>query len=824
MTDRPWRLLSVIALRQAGFAVDRLTPYRSAEAATEAADLAAREAALRARLPALKADLRRVASGAGRSAATRVGQLRPLPEARVAALTRHLDPAAAHRLGRYQAGAVELAEAWAGWDDRCRDRLRAAAAALRTEFRDDPLLRDALLLSNEASFDVFAAWLDGDEDPGSPRSRRMADSLACYLQRFTTKNETHAHFGPVDIGRVDRTAAGLRWEPAGLRRRAYLSHWAAERIAAAISAGAGPERIRPRRRPWVFLRDGVVHRYEFTSPDGLSMDWRFRAADPVAVTPAEAELLDLCDGAATVAELSARLSRDVTAELAGLARRDLVVDRIEVPVGSADPLADLRAADPGAPALTGLARALATVPAAADRPAAIRALGERFTALTGAAANRGTGLHYADRNVFYEECHGRLADLRVGRTFADLVESELAPVYSLMLAAPRLRIIRERAVLADWVARRFGPGTDVPLDLFYRAYFDDRPALLAACDVVDAEVAALDRDLSDLLLTGADRAGTEVVLSAERLAAFLERCPDGPPAVCNPDVMVAAADPEAFARGDFLAVVGDCHGTRELLSHSSLGPLIAETEPGFAAEVTAAYQSLLEPGERLCDLARSHPDKTAVRVPLGMPDVEIYGRSGRDRREVLQPRDMVLRHEGGTVHLYAHGVAERLRMLAPPSGGPSIRLDPLAPLAFPRRLGGLGLQAGHLAYVPRIRTGRTVLQRRIWRVPAEEIRGVGPGGVARQGDAAELFAATLLRRRYGLPEQVFVKFEAEPKPLYVDFAAPVLVRQMFRFARQASGPAVVSEMLPDAGGLWLHRDGSRFTSEIRCAMFSGPTR
>ena len=90
----------------------------------------------------------------------------------------------------------------------------------------------------------------------------------------------------------------------------------------------------------------------------------------------------------------------------------------------------------------------------------------------------------------------------------------------------------------------------------------------------------------------------------------------------------------------------------------------------------------------------------------------------------------------------------------------------------------------------------------------------------RRGDAAELFAADRLRESHGLPRRVFAKLPSEPKPIYVDFSSPLLVRQLFRMARTSSGTAVFSEMLPGPDELWLTINDRRYTSEVRCAVFS----
>lgn len=841
-TGPRWSLLPVVALRQAGFSFDMVSAYACPQAVRESAELAAAEARLRLVATRVKKILRDADPPGWVGAASALGMLRPLASSFADDAGRRLPARDASVLQDYQALAAGLADRWRRFEGEHRARLTASATHLVASFRQDPLLRDVLLLSNDDNYPLFESWLEAPGEVMGRRGRKMVDLLTKYLQRVTTKNETHSHFGPVTAGSVDRTRPGVSWSRAEPQRFAHFSHWAAEQLAVAFSSDAGMfERVRPRRRPWAFVRGGQATLYAFTTEDGLAAGWRFAMVGGERLDEEQVWLLENCDGASTVSELRELFARrlgaghaDFDKTLDHLVRCGLVVARFETPIGTPLPLRELRLqiaeGGPGPSGCREAERALTELERLLDdlahgplpsRPATVRTLKERFSALSGKAAHRGSGRHYADRSVFFEECHSPVRDFRVGHNLASFIENELGPVYDLALAGPRLRIIREKAALADWVSERFGPGVPVPLDRFYAAYFADRPSLLRVCDEIDAELDRLDLALTSALLAGVDTGVAEVEVPPDRLAAALGHCPSRLPALCNPDVMLAAADVEALDRGDFLAVVGDCHAVRELLSHTSFAPLLQAQLPDLPEQVVAAYRRLLDDDELLCDMARSHPDKTAIQITLPIPDVEIFGRSGKPRSEVIQPaRTYVVATPGGGIELRAREIPRRLRLLAPPAGGPSIRQDPLSPFAFPRKLGGLGLRAEHLLHAPRIRTGRTVLQRELWRIPAGELHGVGIAGFGRTGDAAEFHAACGLRERHRLPRYCFVKFAGEPKPLFVDFEAPLFVRQMFRLAQGANGLVEFSEMLPGPDRLWLTHEGRRYTTEIRCAVFS----
>ncbi|MEV5549418.1 lantibiotic dehydratase [Streptomyces sp. NPDC052309] len=838
-----WRLVPIVVLRQAGFPMEALNPLVDTASVDEAHALLESRSRLTSLARELKPVLRQHQVPGCPQSASRVGQLRPLPGRELRRATAALPDEAARTLHTYQASAEEFAREQEAFTARHRTRLDRARTAVAEAFGDERL-RQVLLLSNDAAYPEFAAWLDTFQGDMGRHTRRMTDLLTMYLQRVTTKNETHSHFGPFTVGRVG-DVPGIGWaSEREMERRTLFSHWAAEKLAQSAAAVPGLfDFVRPRRRPLSFLRDGRIDLYAFTTRDGLDTDWNFQHLGGREVAAHEAWLWQRCDGERTLRELRAEWDTELGPHapvpfdqvLKELVAREWVVAEFEIPIGDHEPLAALRrqllSAPPeqAAPILSAigdfeedLAR-FAKLPLA-ERPAALTATKARFEKLTGTAANRNSGLHYADRSILFEEAHGELAGLTIGPDIARFITDELSIVYETVLARPRLRMRRELAILTRWVAGRFGADVEVPLDRLYSEFFRDRHALEEKCAAVEAELAALDQAITDALLGegGVDR--PEVVVERGRMEAILAAHPRTPAAVVDPDVLFAAASRQDLCEGRFTAVIGDCHAVREVITHTSFGPLIQERAPELLPEVYEGYLSLLDDGEVLANLSRGHPDKSSTQLVYPCHDLEVYGRSGQSRDRVVQPSQLYVVLRDGRLELRAHGVEGRLRLMAPPAGGPSIRQDPLSPFAFPRHFGGAGLDAPTLEHIPRIRCDRVVLQRETWRVPAARLRGAaafdGPAGQTGGEEAAEFVAACRLRSELGLPRHVFVKVPSEPKPIYVDWQAPLLVRQLCRLAARRDGTLEISEMLPTPGQRWLSVHGHRYTSELRCAVFS----
>lgn len=836
-----WTAMSHGLLRQAGFALDTLDPLAYDLSAELSAARAATDHA--AELADRLAKMIRQGDVDGRQRAlSRLGLLRDLAEEDTAGLPAEF----AEPLTGYQDAVRGLKNSVSVLERRYAAALEGSRRYVARLFREDTALRQVLLLSNEAHYPRFASWLDRDGALSDRTGRRMTDLLTMYLQRVASKNETTSHFGPVSVGSLtleagDRdTADGLTWTDGPIERVAFFSHWAAERLAETFSADPRLRgRVRPRLRPLAFRDGDRIDLFAFRTRTGMPGDWRFVVVGSSAVDEAADWLWCHCDARRTVDELhrewaagTGRPGAELDEALSRAEADGWLVTAAEIPIGAVRPLdtlselvaeADGDAGDLHA-ALERFDRFLAEFPlaAAADRAALLASLKSDFEALTGGAAERPGGTHYADRSLFYEEAHGPQRDLVVGPGLTDFVTGELTPVYGLVLLAPRLRMRRERAILTRWAQDRFGIGVDVPLHHFYQAFFADRPELEAACAEVDDEIAAVERELRKVLLPdtgeGADR--REVQVDRTRLEELIARHSGDVPALCSPDVMLAARDVRALADGDFTAVVGDCHALRDPLTHSSLAPLLAARADGIVAEAQQRYEELLDPDEIIVDLARAHLDKTGAQLTYPCPDVEVHGRSGKPRDQVVQPAQLSVTVAPEHLELRARGVSGRLRLKSPFAGGPGIRHDPLSVFAFPRHFGGIGIRTDDLAHVPRIRCGRVVLRRESWRVPVSDLRPWSPGGHAVAADTAAHLGAVRLRERLGLPRYCFVKIPGEPKPVFLDWEAPLLVRQLVRLVKGAEGALEFSEMLPGPDGLWLEVDGRRHTSELRCTVFS----
>lgn len=823
-----WQAANVFMLRQAGFPFELLNSLHYPAAVIKTAAIDTFEADLRATAAIALVPLRNMEDrAAAQQAASSIGMLRPLPTMLVQSLDARLTGHGRRAVHDYIEALLRYRGAVADFERAHQALLDAHRVLVMVAFREDPRLQGVLLLSNDNMYKLFESWLkDHEEIEWNVKTRRRADLLTLYLQRVTAKNETNSYFGPLSAGCFSGDL-GLSWsDTAPERRRAYFSHWAAEEIGRVL-AGTPSLRphVRPRRNP-LALRDGdEVILYESVNVTGVPPDWTFTQQPSRLLSEHERWLFDRADGVLSLRRLHELWRGDAAAldaAVESLRTARLLFAHFEIPVGEIDPLGalitQLPSGDPGAKTILGTLTEMHTLVkdfAQGEHDSRVRtlaALKSRFEQISGHSANRAQGMHYADRSVLHEECLAQVDNVVAGAWLRDFITGELSMLYDIQLLGPRHRMRRERALMSDWFTARFGRRGDASLLEFYQGYFRDREELTRRCRVVDDEVAAIDAGLAATLMSAGSADAAEIEVDRAAIDGFLRDWPTTPAAVCNPDLMLAASSPEELADGKFLAVVGDCHAMRELLTHSSFGPLIAECHPTLVAEIVGHYQALLDEGEVLCDVVRTHLDKTSTQLTLPLPDVEFLGRSPKGRADTVPAARLRVRHHEHTgLHLYTEGRPGRLRLLGPPANGPSIARDPLAIFSFPRHFGGLLIRGGDAEHLPRFRCGRVVLQRELWRVEC------GTLNLTREGAAFR--AASSLRERLRLPRFVFAKHPSEPKPVLVDFESPLLVSQFVRLARGRIGPVVITEMLPSPDQLWLTANGHHYTSEVRLALF-----
>jgi hypothetical protein len=719
------------------------------------------------------------------------------------------------------ARAVDDAGGWRPDDPGLRTAYEKAVARLTeavARVADDPRFREAVAWQNPA---LVGSCLDKlvHGEPRNVRGRLHESTVVRYLQRYLLKNDTIGFFGPVGWATLSPDAVDLHVVPGeGLLtvRTTHFEMWAVDEVAGALAE-------RPELSGWLIPRPALA----VTVAGGMLLR---PLRPPVALTATEVAAYELCDGRRTVREVVARLGARTDAALARLAglgavhvgldgpvdswperalrsRLDAVDDdsvRVAA-VSSLDALIEARDA-------MGAARCAEDVIAYGDR------LADLFHAVTGAAATRRPGEAYAGRTLVYQDAR-RDVDVVVGRAVLDALAAPL----SLLLDSARWLVARAaegyrelfRALHERESARSGSP--DVPLGhLIILAAADLTASGHALPGPVRAAIGEFQQRWRQVL-NRPDDARRITVDSAAIAAAIGDQfggasVPWRAAMHHSPDVMIAAAGPDAVARGDFLLVLGELHLALNSLDnrffvqhHDDPGRLLSAIEADFA-------------GRRIyAALPKSSPfvsSRVWPPVALLSPEYTYWSWSG-EPSSVDPPGPVIA---GGDLT-----VGCRDGVLRATAGATGVAYDLMEVLGEILSTAVVNAFRPFAAspHNPRVTIDRLVVSRESWTFPAADTAWAFV-----KDEAARYAAARAWRTRHGMPERVFAVLPVERKPMAVDFGSLALVNILAKEVRrtaEAGAPTFsVSEMLPDLGEMWLpDRAGRTYASEFRLVAVDG---
>lgn len=670
---------------------------------------------------------------------------------------------------------------------------------------NDPFFREAMLWQAPNSLAPLQRRLSLPAGHGNDK-RYATRCVAMRAQRYAVKNDSIGFFGPVWWGALadDEMFIELR-APAALiaERHVYFEGWCIDALLERLNA-------EPVVKQWVAprLRTGV-----WRGNDGVYAPGRGR----VALEDEDAEILALCDGRRTASEIAERLTslrglarNAVFDRLNNLSSHGIATWRLEV-ASQLHPERDVarwiqRVTDPEVNAwcsglLDTLCSARDAVAAAAGRPETLavrlRELNTTFTQLTGISPVRRAGAAYSARSLVYEDCR-RTGELRLGRAFVDRIGPSLTVALDAsrwvavkIATAARAELLRQWRDLKQSVS-------DVDAARFRRhVEAGGRQPLLDLCRKVTEEY---QRAWATVLERNGRAPLADVIARAREL--FDPRGQTWTRAeYFSPDLMVAAADLEAFRRGNFDCILGELHGINTLI-HSALASQHPEPEALVAAlerdtrgttvvvmqtpkeEWLARTSPLLLPNFWRYEYHEDLPEQGCRSLPAAMLMACDEGDG-----LVMRARDGSV--EFDALELFGNELCRELHRIIPQ------RL-PFAP------------------HTPRVTIGTLTIARESWHVTAESMPFLDQRNRYLQFAAVRQWARSL-----GMPRRVFFKSPDEPKPCYLDFSSHTFVDIFIARMKQVrvGGRVSIAEMLPRYEDAWLTDGaGRRYTSELRVAV------
>ncbi|MEU7057402.1 lantibiotic dehydratase [Streptomyces sp. NPDC046197] len=749
---------------------------------------------------------------------------------------------------------AELGRATARLDDLLDHHTRAGHALLRKAVAD-PAVRHGLVLSSPVLHEQLGKWLARPDE--TPPDRGLAQRLAKYLARITVKTTPFSTF----------TVSGLtHWstgEPGGpapdltVRSVVEINVWLVQQIVRelsrhpAVAAGLGL-RLNPSA-----VRAG--DRWEFLGP-GPEEPLRAIAATPAVQVCVDAVTETDRTRAATVAEVATRTgsplprAADYVARLVELGLLETVRPFADQDL---DPLGALRAwTEAAGPQLAGVRAGLDAVAAHLDGYPRLTDPEERLRRLRAVEAGlrrvsaqvaelTGTdGLDLPAKNTFVENAVLTTAPAGPDRRVWAPVLRDLDTVRRLYaLLDPALP---GRVALADAFAEHFEPGATVPLLTFHRAvqqWLREDPGLPPLLSMGThgyraltghrlPRVRALARAREELCAAALPPAGgaDTVEVDRARLAALAA---DWPSWMRAPDSVAFYGQPHGTEDAPRFVVnaVNSGHGR----GRDRIARLLAQAGAGAAPDRPGPADGVL-----LADTCRHFGSNVGLRTSLLANEIDYpEGRSLRGPGGRIPLADLEVRHDParGLLTLRSHSRDAEVRPVHPNLIAelwlpPAIRLllqafGTTSNLLIPgrRMFGDTSLDAvdGLLAE-PRVVMGEVTVSRRQWVFPASSVPVRAPA----EGDRRHLLRLAEWLGTHGMPTRCFVR-ALDPasvvegsvwrvksrKPLYVDFANPLLVGVFERLLGNRDQVLFLQEALPDPSDFPHHgAHGSRVTEYV----------
>ena len=211
--------------------------------------------------------------------------------------------------------------------------------------------------------------------------------------------------------------------------------------------------------------------------------------------------------------------------------------------------------------------------------------------------------------------------------------------------------------------------------------------------------------------------------------------------------------------------------------------------------------------------ANPRTTNVVIRPVMAPHEIVVDGRPGAE--SAIELADLVVGTRNGQLYLRSLRLGREVRPTARHMlnhhGAPPVCqfLDEVAQGIGPRLSGFSWGQAESLPFLPRVCSGRIVLEPARWRLP---VRTTAGGQVVDLADFRP--DLTEWRGRWDVPSRVYVS--TADNRLLLDLDDDADVEQLHREARQGrpGGDVRLHEALPDVADAWLPGPGGRYLSEI----------
>jgi hypothetical protein len=702
-----------------------------------------------------------------------------------------------------------------------------------------PLFRLGLRLAGRSLLRRAETLSRLDPPAWDQRSRHTGSKLLAYLGRFTTKTSPNGVFCATAVGELADGPAAVRGENQFARLLFLLHVGEARKIVACLAVS--PEAlmaVAPRINP-TLRRDG--DHWTLWRPASARRPADDEVRSQVKDHPVMQMFIDAAAGARHTSEeiiraVGERVGRDVRAFYGQLVERGVLIGEVEIPWSERRPLRALAARCAGAPWAREIEEIESGVDSLAHLPSReiiprVDALAARLESLPHARPLSGDDLLRCDASSGL--------GIRLPRPLLHDLE-RLVPLYARFYGAIYPEALF-RESFADRYLKRYPPDTHIPVLDFYHGLFEPegpaRPAAFVSpisgrsdSRLRNAAGRAFERARDFFARRAREAAAsgtTEVELSEADWHEIAGDAPE-PRFSCAALFQVAASSLEevsalrasvclnAFFPGAGLSIARLAHLHGEA-GDGDTGAWSYDRSP-IVRELREGWSRQARPGAAHAEITFMHGSRTAnagLRPPIFPLEIELPGDHVSEGRQAIPLADLTACWNSAAGRFVLRSQSRGIEILPVISSG----INPEGFISFLTMVGTQGIQPlglfpgfdlPEIRSWPRFKFGNVVVFRRRWVFGAGEL----PAGKS----AEEFFLDTQRwRGEQGLPLQVFIHSEREPKPFYVNLGSEAFV-DLFRRAvvspSDAPGRLHVTEMLPRPGELWVRDQRGSYASEF----------
>lgn len=667
-----------------------------------------------------------------------------------------------------------------------------------------PDIQEAIAHSNPEVWKSLNSYLQKETMAMKPSRKRYDErTYISYLQRFLFKNDTTSFFGPLNYGLFKEHNQNVGLTRTGhipTQRRTFLAYWAVESLANQIN----------REETWSGYLPMSLHDSFYLDETSII---HAQSGKKIATRPEMIKILQQCDGLKSANDLLGNHSAGTLKQMEILVNKGIVIRGFRLTPSTHHLLEDLiKFVEelPDTPRKDSWLLHLSQFQKwqweysngnAESKVKIIQQAGELFKNLTGMEPYQSSGKNYADRSLYCEECAGDVTQFILSEKTKEDLEHRISPLldWGWTLANQKKNLAQSQARQLFKQLNNDSGSQQVPFLVFLLALQQQRFQL-------EVEGASP----SELLQKWVDEEELQQSRVIELKEEWVENVIDLPEAekylcVTSPDVMIQAKNIDEINKGNFQWIIGEVHwGTQGMSNLLYYHP----NRDQWIREVKQAIESLPN-GKHILNVVLKQRAGKNFFLEIFNRSITLMGYSSKSKDDVLSFSQLYVVEENGEL-LIRDIHHERI---IPHMGEP----DDLVSLVFsePNVVVPKFKLPGH---TPRILFRDVVLQRETWTMSTEEWHSI-----LTADENKRFIEAWLLKEKYQLPDEVFVRLESELKPFYIHFKNYYLVDLLLKHLVPEQN-VTFSELLPNRDSTWFENEKGSYCCELRGIMIRPPIK